>query len=70
MRISQLLHKKYNNYLVNFLHKSNLCLIKAGTPPELSVLETIDEGDFILNDSGTEFERKDYPHYSNVIPVH
>jgi len=39
-------------------------------PPNLSVLETVDEGNYILNDNGSEYVRKDYPHYSNVIKLH
>lgn len=69
MEISKLIHKKYTTYMVNFLHKSNLSLIRKGVPPSLSVLETVDEGDYVINDTGTLYERKDYPHYSNVIKL-
>ena len=57
--------------MLNYLHKTNLLLIRDRIPPNLSVLETIDDGDFIPNDDHTGYERKDFPHYSNVIlPEH
>jgi hypothetical protein len=37
-------------------------LIHRGIPPNLSVLETIDDGDYLKED-----EKKDFPHYSNVL---
>jgi hypothetical protein len=59
--------RRYNNYLLNFLHKTNLLQVRACIPPNLSVLETIDEGDYIPNDDNTGYDRKDNPHHSNVI---
>lgn len=41
------IQKKYCKYLLNSLHKSNLLLISKGIPPGLSVLETIDDGDYL-----------------------
>lgn len=67
---SREVHKKYNHFLIEFLHKTNQLQVKANIPPSLSVLETIDEGEYVLNDQGTLYERKDYPHYYNVIQPH
>jgi hypothetical protein len=70
LEFSRQIHNKYTRYLVNYMHKTNLNLIRRGIPPNLSVLETIDEGDFLLNDNGTLYDRKDHPHYSNAIKLH
>ena len=68
--ITKHVQKKYNDYLVNYMHKTNLLLVRDRIPPNLSVLETIDEGDYVSHDNGTDYDRKDYPHYSNVIKLH
>ena len=64
------MNEKHNLYLLNYLHKTNLLLMKDRIPPNLSVLQTIDEGDFIESDDGALYERKTFPHYSNVIQLH
>lgn len=61
------IHEKYCIFLVNYLHKINLQLIRQRIPPGLSVLETVDEGDYVPNDDGSKFVRKDYPHFSNTL---
>ena len=52
------------------MHKTNALQVKGKVPPSFSYLETIDEEDYILDDQVGLFERKDYPHYSNVIKPH
>ena len=52
------------------MHKTDALQVKGKVPPSFSYLETIDEEDYILDDQVGLFERKDYPHYSNVIKPH
>lgn len=52
---------------MQYMHKTNLALITKQIPPNLSVLETINEGDYVEDDQGQYYVKKDYPHYSNII---